>query len=78
MDYRARGSLPAEIAPAPCWDMVITPLGVDALRDWVSATAASSQYISVPVAQRELLAVTGIRKSGSFALMSISNGDGPR
>lgn len=58
---------PAEIAPAPCWDMVITPLGVDALRDWVSATAATSQYISVPVAQRELLAVTGIHKNGSWA-----------
>ena len=47
--------------------MVITPLGVDALRDWVSATAAGSQYISVPVAQRELLAVTGIHSSGSVA-----------
>jgi hypothetical protein len=58
---------PAEIAPAPCWDMVITPLGVDALRDWVSATAATSQYISVPVAQRELLAVTGIHRNGSWA-----------
>ncbi len=58
---------PADIASPPCWDMVITPLGVDALRDWVSATAASSQYISVPVAQRELLAVTGIHKDGSLA-----------
>jgi hypothetical protein len=58
---------PPEINVPPCWDMVITPLGVDALRDWVSASAASSQYISVPVAQRELLAVTGIHKDGSLA-----------
>jgi hypothetical protein len=58
---------PSDINAAPCWDMVITPLGVDALRDWVSASAASSQYISVPVAQRELLAVTGIHKDGSLA-----------
>ena len=58
---------PPEIVSPPCWDMVITPLGVDAMRDWVSATAASSQYISVPVAQRELLAVTGIHKSGNVA-----------
>ncbi len=58
---------PPDLAPPPCWDMVITPLGVDALRDWVAATAASSQYISVPVAQRELLAVTGIHKNGSVA-----------
>ena len=30
-------------------------------------TAASSQYISVPVAQREMLGLTGIRKNGNFA-----------
>jgi len=59
-------SCPADLAP-PCWDVVITPLGVDTLRDWVNATAASSQYISVPVAQRELLAVTGIRRDGNVA-----------
>jgi hypothetical protein len=46
---------------------VISPLGVDALRDWVAATAATSQYISVPVAQRELLGLSGIRKNGNFA-----------
>jgi hypothetical protein len=50
-----------------CWSVVITPLGVDALRDWVAATAATSQYISVPVAQRELLGLTGIRKNENFA-----------
>ncbi|MGH9548510.1 MAG: hypothetical protein ACRD3W_04010 [Terriglobales bacterium] len=57
----------ADVGPAPCWDVVITPLGVDALRDWVAATAATSQYISVPVAQRELLGLSGIRKNGNFA-----------
>lgn len=58
---------PPDLVPPPCWDMVITPLGVDALRDWVTASAASSQYISVPVAQRELLAVSGIHKNGTVA-----------
>ncbi|MGH9544854.1 MAG: hypothetical protein ACRD23_06525 [Terriglobales bacterium] len=53
--------------PPPCWDVVITPLGVDALRDWVAATAATTQYISVPVAQRELLGLTGIRRTGNVA-----------
>ena len=56
-----------DLGAAPCWEVVITPLGVDALRDWVAATAASSQYISVPVAQRELLGLSGIRKNGNFA-----------
>lgn len=58
---------PPDLAFPPCWDVVITPLGVDALRDWVAATAASSQYISVPVAQREMLGVTGIRRNGNSA-----------
>jgi hypothetical protein len=58
---------PPDLVSPPCWDMVITPLGVDALRDWVTASAASSQYISVPVAQRELLAVSGIHKNGTVA-----------
>jgi hypothetical protein len=58
---------PADVTPGPCWDLVITPLGVDALRDWVAASAATSQYISVPIAQRELLGVTGIRKNGTVA-----------
>ncbi len=44
-----------DLVPGTCWDVIITPLGVDALRDWVAATAANSQYISVPVAQREML-----------------------
>lgn len=57
----------ADLGQAPCWNVVITPLGVDALRDWVTATAASSQYISVPVAQRELLELSGIRKNENFA-----------
>ena len=71
---------PPDLAPPPCWDMVITPLGVDALRDWVAATAASSQYISVPVAQRELLAVTGIHKNGSSGGcgFSVAMGGGER
>jgi hypothetical protein len=56
-----------DLGPGTCWNVVITPLGVDALRDWVTATAAMSQSISVPVAQRELLGLTGIRKNGNFA-----------
>ena len=55
------------VAPPPCWDVTLTPLGVDALRDWVPANAAASTYFSVPVVRRELLAVTGIAKSGDVA-----------
>lgn len=56
-----------DVSPPPCWDVVITPLGVDSLRDWVPPNSAASQYFSVPVARRELTAVTGIHKSGNLA-----------
>ncbi|HUJ95326.1 MAG TPA: hypothetical protein VLW84_08700 [Terriglobales bacterium] len=55
----------ANVGPPPCWDMALTPLGVDALKDWVSPNGA--QYFSVPVARRELIAVTGIAKNGNLA-----------
>ncbi len=57
----------ANVTPPPCWDVALTPLGVDALRDWVPASAAATNYFSVPVARRELLAVSGITKSGNRA-----------
>jgi len=57
----------ANVAPPPCWDVTLTPLGVDALRDWVPANSAATQYFSVPVARRELLAITGIAKNGNVA-----------
>lgn len=55
------------VTPPPCWDVTLSPLGVEALRDWVPANAASSTYFSVPVVRRELLAVTGIAKNGDVA-----------
>lgn len=55
------------VTPPPCWDVALTPLGVDALRDWVPANAAATQYFSVPVTRRELLAVTGITKNENRA-----------
>src|SRR5437773_11871265 len=35
-------SCPPEIVSPPCWHVVSTPLGVEARRHWVSATAAST------------------------------------
>src|SRR5581483_162716 len=53
-------------APA-CWDVALTPLGVDAFRDLLPNNAPPSQYFGVPVARRELLGVTGIVKEGNVA-----------
>jgi hypothetical protein len=57
----------AEITPPPCWDAALTPLGVEAFRNLMPASGANSQFVSVPVARRQLVGITGIGKSGSFA-----------
>lgn len=56
-----------DLAPPPCWDVALTPLGVETFRDLIPSTAENSQYFSVPVAQRQLVGVTGIAKSGNAA-----------
>jgi hypothetical protein len=53
-------------APA-CWDVALTPLGVDAFRDLLPNNAPPSQYFGVPVARRELLGINGMVKDGSVA-----------
>ncbi len=55
------------IAPPPCWDVVLTPIGVETFRDLIPSNAAPSRYFGVPVAQRELIAITGISKNGNIA-----------
>lgn len=55
------------LAPAPCWDIVLTPVGVDIVRSQVSSDEATKPSISIPVARRELIAVTGISKQGAMA-----------
>jgi len=64
---------PAPNAPRPsagppqCWDVALTPLGIETFRDLLPNNAAPSRYFSVPAARRELVAVTGISKDGSAA-----------
>ena len=54
-------------AAPTCWDVALTPLGVDTFRDLLPANAPPSQYFGIPVARRELLGITGISKDGSVA-----------
>ena len=62
---------PAGLDPPPCWDVVLTPLGVDAFRPLMSAPVAAeggaNRPIAVQVARRELVAISGISKAGNFA-----------
>ena len=58
---------PASLAPAPCWDVLLTPAGVDTVRLLVPAAEADKSLLFIPVARRELVGVTGISKQGSLA-----------
>jgi hypothetical protein len=58
---------PAGVVPSPCWDILLTPSGVDTIRTQVSAEEASRPSITIPVARRELVSVTGVSKQGGVA-----------
>jgi hypothetical protein len=58
---------PPNLTPPPCWDVILSPLGVETLRDSIPGNTVPSQYFSVPVARRQLLGVTGISKNGGTA-----------
>jgi len=55
------------LTPAPCWDIMLTPSGVDTIQSVVPAEEASKPTLNVPVARRELVAITGISKQGNLA-----------
>jgi hypothetical protein len=53
---------PRDIAPPPCWDILLTPAGVDAVRAALPPEQATTSLLTIPVARRELVAVIGISK----------------
>jgi len=57
---------PPGIDPPPCWDVVLTPLGVDMVRPLLSSPMPNSGP-TIQIARRELLSIDGISKSGNFA-----------
>jgi hypothetical protein len=58
---------PAEVDPPPCWDVLLTPLGVDTIRPLISNALPDNGPIGIQVARRELLGISGISKAGNFA-----------
>lgn len=56
-----------EITPPPCWDVSLTPIGVEIFQPLLPKDAAASHYFSVNTGQRELVAVTGISRDGNQA-----------
>ena len=51
----------------PCWDVLLTPSGVDTVRSLVPAAESDKSLLFIPVAKRELLAVSRISKLGNLA-----------
>jgi hypothetical protein len=58
---------PPAVEPAPCWEVVLSPLGVDTIRPLVASATSGNGPFAIQVARRELVGVTGISKAGSFA-----------
>jgi hypothetical protein len=58
---------PAGVDPPPCWDVLLTPLGVDTIRPLISSALPDNGSMSIQVARRELLSISGISKAGNFA-----------
>ena len=55
------------MVPSPCWDVLLTPSGVETVRALVPAEEADKTSFFIPVARRELVGVTGISKQGNQA-----------
>jgi hypothetical protein len=58
---------PANLSPPPCWDVALTPSGVETVRSLVPAADAAKTSFSIPAARRDLVAVTGVSKQGNVA-----------
>ena len=55
------------IEPPPCWDVLLSPLGVDVFRPLMINADSAAAPVSIRAARRELVAITGISKAGSYA-----------
>jgi hypothetical protein len=58
---------PPALAPPPCWDVMLTPSGVDTFQTLIAPGDAEKQSFIIPAARRELVAITGIARQGSAA-----------
>jgi len=58
---------PPALAPPPCWDITLTPFGVDTFQSLIAPGDAEKPSFSIPAARRELVAITGIAKQANLA-----------
>ena len=62
---------PAGIDPPPCWDVLLTPIGVETVRPLISSAGLGNGRdngpMEIPVARRQLVGISGISKGGNIA-----------
>jgi hypothetical protein len=58
---------PLGVEPPPCWDVVLSPLGVDTIRPLIASVSSGNGPFAIQAARRELVGITGISKDGNFA-----------
>lgn len=58
---------PAAIAPPPCWDVALTPAGIETIKALVPPADAEKSSFSIPAVHRDLVAITGLSKQGNLA-----------
>lgn len=56
-----------QLTPPPCWEVALTPVGVETVQPLMPKDAANTQFFPVTTAQRQLIAVTGITRAGNSA-----------
>jgi len=55
------------VAPPPCWEILLTPSGVETVHALLPNGEAGRSPLSIPVAKREFVGVTGVSRQGSTA-----------
>jgi hypothetical protein len=58
---------PPGLVPPPCWDILLTPSGVDTVRTILPVEETTKPSFTIAAARRELIAITGISKQGTVA-----------
>ena len=57
----------AGVEPEPCWDVVLSPLGVDIIRPLIASGSSATGSMAIQAVRRELVGISGISKAGNFA-----------
>jgi hypothetical protein len=68
----ATAPCPPVLGPPPCWDITLTPSGVDAFQNLIPPGDAGKATFTISAARREFVAITGIAKQGNTADVDFS------